>query len=101
MPKNNSVDKVGKSQPDDYLTHINFIPPKVHTANAPLTSIWQHKIQAHFEHQKMHEEMRYGGGMPTAAYDPKCYEMKHRWHEQYTKRGQSTFCRSKDGIVGA
>lgn len=96
---NNSVQSYPFCRPDDYMSHSNCIPPKVVTAPEKMVHI-RHKMgYAELEHKDMHEAMRHGGAIPN--YDPQRHQILNRWHEQYTKRGQSTFCKSKDGIAGA
>ena len=88
---NNAVQSYPPCRAEDYFSRQN-------AAKEMHQHIFQTVKTAQFQHQDMHREMRYSGKMPE--YDPKCHQMIERWKDQYARRGQSTFVKSKDYVFG-
>lgn len=95
--RNNVVQKYPPCQPDDYLSRTNCIPVEAYNVKPNSVHIFQRKNQAFHEKHDKHEAMRYG---EFPAYDMKCHQLVERWKDQYARAGQSTFCKTKDDILG-
>jgi hypothetical protein len=107
--KNNNSEKVTWhcnipfTHGESYMSDVNAIPATLHTApsaKGKVEHIMSCNVEAQLQHKEQHERYRCGDYSMQMPYDAKQHEYRHRFHEQYAKRGQSTFTRSKDGIVG-